>query len=72
MAKKAGKSKKETLTNTDRPYVSEKQIVYQGEKAWLVKTENGIKVTQGKKVVYDGPTGGWHRFLRTGKDQYEK
>jgi hypothetical protein len=66
------KSKKATLTDTKRDYVSEKEIEVNGEKAWLVKTENSIKVTQGKKVIYDGPVGGWHRFLRTGKLHTEK
>lgn len=63
------KSKIETLTDSDRSYTSEKKITYKGKAAWLVKTETNIKVTQGKKVIYDGPVGGWHRFLRTGKNQ---
>lgn len=62
-------SKISSLTNTDRPYLSEKKIMYKGKKAWLIKTEKNIKVTQGKKIIYDGPVGGWHRFLRVGKNQ---
>lgn len=65
------KSKKQALTKTDHGYLSEKEITYQGKKAWLVKTEKHIKVTQGTKVIFNGPAGAWHRFLRTGKTQDE-
>lgn len=66
------KSKKASLTDSDKTYVSEKEVKVKGKKAWLVKTGNHIKVTRGEKVVYDGPAGGWHRFLRIGKTQNEK
>jgi hypothetical protein len=58
------KGKIKTLTETNSDYVSEKKIDINGEEAWLVKTNNHIRVTNGKKVLFDGRSNDYHRWLR--------
>jgi hypothetical protein len=51
--------------STQRDYVSEKEVVINGQKAWLVKRNTHITVTQGEKTLFSGSTREYSKWLRT-------
>lgn len=62
-----GKSKIKTLTESSKDYTSEKEVVIKGKPAWLAKKNDKIKVTRGNKVLYNGSSRGYHKWLRKQK-----
>ena len=45
-------------------YISKKDVIIEGEVAKLTKTNNHIRVTRNRKVLYNGDANGYHKYIR--------
>lgn len=63
------KSKIEALTGKSGDYVSEKMIKIGNRSVWLIKVNDKIQILDGNKILYDGSSYNFHKWLRIAKEK---